>query len=198
MQHLDDYTLFSYSDGELAGHELADVRTHLSGCAACQTRLTQLQATLAQVNAVPDLPLQRDLSGAVVAALKASQQPALAPKLSPAATWALALQALLVLVGLGVAVPLGTEFFQGSLAPATLVNWQSLLTQSQTVVATNLAFNWASAWAGLQTFVNNNQVNIQLPALSLTVGLPLLAAVTVLWLVGNGVLLRGSGRLQRR
>jgi Putative zinc-finger len=195
MHHLEDLTLFSYLDGELDGRVIAETRAHLADCAACQTRLTTLQTMFSEVEALPDLPLTRDLAGAVVAQIKLQQRPVTAPRLSPVAGWALGLQALLALVGLGMAVPLVAEFIQ---VPSALFNWQAVLGQSQSLFTTNFSINWTSMLAGLKTFVESNQVSIQLPTVSLAIMLPLLIAVTGLWLVGNGVLLRQTGRLQRR
>jgi len=194
MKHLEDITLFSYLDGELDGRELAEARAHLAGCAACQTRLATLQAMFSEVEALPDLPLTRDLAGAVVAQLKQQQRPVTAPRLSPVAGWALGLQALLALVGLGVAVPLVAEFVQG---PSALFNWQAVLGQSQALFATIFSVNWTSMLVGLKALVESNQMSVQLPTLSLAILLPLLIGVTGLWVVGNGVLLRQTGRLQR-
>lgn len=197
MQHLEDVTLFSYLDAELDEREAAHVQVHVAGCAVCRTRLAALQATLAEVDALRDLPLARDLAPAIVAKIKAQQRPVIAPRLSPAAGWALGLQGLLVLVGLGVAVPLVAELAQASWGSTMFFAWQTVLTQTQTLVAANFSINWTSAFESLRGFVDHSQAGIQLPSLPLVVVLPVLVAVTGLWVVGNGVLLRGSGRLQR-
>jgi hypothetical protein len=196
MNHLDDLTLFSYLDAALDGREMSGARTHLAKCAFCQARLSAVQTMLAEVDALPDLPLERDLSKAVVATIQAKQHPVAAPKLGRVAGWALAVQALLGLVGVGVAVPLGLELVQAGSLPG--VNWQALINQGQSLIIANFSFNWGQMLAGVQAMVPNNQALIPLPTLSLVVVLPLLLAVTGLWVVGNGVLLRNSNRLQRR
>lgn len=198
MQHLEDITLFGYLDAALDGREMSEARTHLAKCAFCQARLSAVQTMLAEVDALPDLPLERDLSKAVVATIQAKQRPVVTPKLSPAMGWALGLQALLALVGIGIAVPLGLELVQAGSLQAPALAWQTVVAQAQTAFATSFAINWQATFLSWQQLIANSQPQLQLPTLSLVVILPILIAVTGLWVVGNGVLLRGSGGLQRR
>jgi hypothetical protein len=181
MSHLTDLTLNAYVDSDLDPAARREADAHLATCPECAARLAMLHSLVTEIESLPDLPLQRDLSRSVVAALQPKRVPVTKPTLNPAARLVFALQALVALAALAIALP-----FAAQLIPAidlsALANAQSLISDLQSPI-----------------------INLQLPTLdftqlaTLTSGLPTVGittliisaiAITLLWFVGNGLLLR--------
>jgi len=178
MNHITDETLNEYLDNELT--DRAEVELHLSQCADCVARLTALQALFTEIESLPELTLSRSLR-------EASQWDA-APFTRRDAGFALpnwlkltaTLQAALALIIVILAAPLITE-----LLPA-------VQTPSLTDALLQLQSQW-TAWLDLLSVFQLPTLP-QLPALeisSLVLTLTL-AGVSMLWLVGNGLLLRNQ------
>jgi len=179
--HLDDVTLNEYLDVALTPDRRREVEAHLSACAACQSRLEELRMLFATLESLPNVLLEHDLSRNVVAALKPQQLP-----------WPLRLAfvtqaGLVLLLGLALwptlsafATPISTDRFIGPLfsafadsAQALAAQWQAALESARVSIASGL-----------------DSARTLLPA-SFGVGWGAgLAAVALLWLAGNGLLLR--------
>ena len=187
MMHLDEVTLNEYLDAALGPEQRTAVESHLAQCPDCTTRLLGLRALFTELETLPDTALRRDLSPAVITALR-SQLPQ-SPDAVPALRAVFAVQALLALVLLGLALP--------TLMRAT--EWAVVTQLAGRVVA-----DIAGAFTGITSELQALQISLQrfmaasteflrqppLPSLPmLNVGL-CLAAVSLLWLVGNGLLLR--------
>src|SRR6186997_2470507 len=84
--HLTDETLNEWLDAALDDGARQAADAHLAGCGECAGRLETLRSLFAQLDSLPDLPLERDLSGSMVGALAARRHSAAARQ--PArATW---------------------------------------------------------------------------------------------------------------
>ena len=171
MNHITDETLNEYLDNELT--DRAEVESHLSQCADCAARLSALQTLFDEIESLPELTLSRSL-----AALFARRDVGFAlPRwLKLTAT----LQAALALIIVILAAPLITE----------------LLPAVQTPSLTDALLQLQSQWTTWLDMFSTLQIPPlpQLPALeisSLVLTLTL-AGVSVLWLVGNGLLLRNK------
>ncbi len=181
--HLDDTTLNEYLDATLAPPRRAEIVAHLEVCAGCQQRLAELRALFAALEALPDAPLEHDLSPKVAAALKPQRL-----ALPLALRLAFVVQAgLVLLLGLalwptlsGFVTPVPTGPFIDPLVSAFADSAQALAAQWQAALETaqvSLGSGWEAARA-------------LLPG-SLGMGWGAgLAAVALLWLVGNSLLLR--------
>ena len=77
--HLPDQTLNEYLDESLDPAAHPSVEAHLAECRDCAGRLAALRVLFAGLESMADLPLERDLSRAVVSALRQSAAPAAAP-----------------------------------------------------------------------------------------------------------------------
>ncbi len=190
MNHLDDPTLNAYLDSALEPRASAQATEHLAACPECRARLASLQALFAEIEALPDLPLERDLSAQVVLAIKAKSlaRPKLA--LGTGARLALALQLILLIVALGVAAPLALKVPALSQGGLPIANLSTLFIRLETA----LMPLWSSTATVAQGLANTQSFLTQLPALSVVALLPLLVGITLLWLVGNGLLLRHTPR----
>lgn len=195
--HLTDETLNEYLDAALAPADRAAAAAHLAACQSCEARLTALRALFANLEALPAVPLTRDLAPAVLRALPASAPAALPMRNStrrPAMPWlVLAAEALAALLLLAVAWPLITNVFTTAAWPAAFsafaADWLTRLPSLAPAAWLADAQRW------LTTLLPAPAAVFALPALAglapLTIGLAV-AGVAALWLLGNALLLRRS------
>lgn len=185
MNHLDDSTLNAFLDDALDTQAAGSAAAHLAACPQCAARLARLRTTIAEVTALPDLPLGRDLSAGVLAALKTRARPALSPR----ARLAFGLQALAAAAALTAAAPLALALLgdPSALAPALDVSSIVAALSQQLMSGWLGILSAASAWlAG----AGSAPLPAGLPVLSgLALG-GLGAAAGLLFVVGNGLLLR--------
>lgn len=192
--HLDDARLNEYLDGALAPAARAALDAHLAACPDCAARLTQYRALFADLDALPDAPLARDLSATVTARLRPRRETGLRPAL----LWAFAAQAALGAVLLAVAAPL-------ILTPPRLAQFD-LTSQTWAAAARQALTALSAEWSGLQAALAQWWSAVLAPTQFLAasaegwslveIGL-LLGSAAALGLLGNGLLLR-STLLQRR
>jgi len=188
VAHLDDILLNGYLDEALERSARTDVEAHLAHCPDCSTRLIELRTLFADLESLPDLPLERDLTPAVLAVARRKARPQ--PLASPALGLIFALQAVVSIALLGLALPLFAPSFQSfttfqfgeqasilfaNLLATLSASWSALLTSAQ-----NLVSESTSLMQPIQT----------LPFISEAGLMICLSAVFLLWLLGNGLLLR--------
>ncbi len=168
--HLTDEVLNEYLDNETA--ERAQIESHLATCSECAARLTALQALFAELDSLPEVELTHSLASRIT--LHAASPLELPRWLTLTAT----LQAAFALIALVLAAP-----FVMNLLPA-------VETPSFTEILVRLQSQWLTLFT---TFTNYQLPNLptlpplQIPTLTLSLAL---AFASLLWLVGNGLLLR--------
>lgn len=185
--HIDDALLNEYLDAVLAPDRRAEVEAHLAQCSDCAARLSDLRSLFAALEAMPDAPLARDLSVAVIAAFR---RPRLQnPVAHPALRIALAVQAFAALVLLGAAAPFVVRAPQWVAAS----QFGERATSAIATAVTGFTSEWLAAPAAAQRTMSESFEMLRrltLPPLPWqNVGL-CLSAVALLWLLGNGLLLR--------
>ncbi len=170
--HISDVHLNEYLDNETAAR--ARIESHLAECADCTARLTALRALFAELDSLPDAELTRSL------AARFSPTGQLTPQFPRWLTLTATLQAGLALVALVVAAPLVAN----------------LLPAIETPSFTEILIRIQTQWLTLLTWVTNYQLPslpslppLQIPTLTLSLTL---AGASLLWLVGNGLLLRNK------
>jgi anti-sigma factor RsiW len=169
--HVTDAQLNEYLDNETT--ERVQIELHLDSCDECAARLSTLQNLFAEIESLPEVALTRDLAAPFT--LRPSL-PAHVPAWLPLTV---TLQAAFALVALIIAAP-----FVSQLLPA-------LETPSLGNVFIQLQTQWATwldmlAQFQLPTFPT---ISFELSSLYL---ISALAVVSVIWLVGNGLLLRNQ------
>ncbi len=183
--HLSEETLHLYLDGELAPAEHEYVETHLSSCDECESRLESLRGLFETISAVPDRVLSQDLTPAVLAAI----QPAAFPW--TAGRWLAGLQ-------IGVALILFFYSWPRLLARLALIpwdTWSAELAASSTSIASQITLIQASLLEVAQSILNQwtglleAGAGLNAPGASIW---PWAAALGLLWLAINGLLLRPS------
>jgi len=167
--HIPDVELNEYLDNESS--ERAQIEMHLAECMDCALRLSALESLFVELESLPDIELDASL------AARLTPTPSLIPKLPRWLTLTAALQAALALIALIAAAP-----FVMNLLPA-------IETPSFTEIVLQMQSQWLTL---LEPFTNYQLPAFSLPPLqipTLTLSL-VLAGASLLWLVGNGLLLR--------
>ncbi len=175
--HPDPLVLQSYVDGELSQEDSLALETHLGDCAACARLVAESRALVMQIRALPDTPLRRDLSGPIEARLRR-------PRTSRGLLWAAALELAAGLAIVAWAWPLA-ERSARTLLP--------LIQDVGLTAVRSLLSSWADPAQALLAPLGQAlrfDLAVRLPSLNLAQMGTVVAAVAVLWAVGNIVLLR--------
>ena len=174
--HLTDDQLNEYLDNETA--QRAEIETHLDSCDECAARLSTLQALFADLDSLPEVELSTNI------ATRFSPRPSLNPSFPRWLTLTASLQAAAALVALIVAIP----FFS------------IMIPQIETPSFTTGLFELQSLWTSWLDALSNYQLPISqfpnLPAypVELSSLFIALAIVSIVWIFGNGLLLRNQNR----
>jgi anti-sigma factor RsiW len=176
MKHLSNEQLNEYLDHE--SQDRTQIESHLAVCDECGARLAALQALFSELDSLPDAALAVDLAPAVIQRVGGS---AVLPKWL---TLTVFLQAALALVILLIATPFVIEFASVSLPLLQVPSIPEVLLPLQS--------QWMSWLDTLATFQMPVLPAIPTPQFSsMVIGLTL-AAASIFWLVGNGLLLRNQ------
>jgi hypothetical protein len=196
MTHLTNDTLNAYLDHALTPATRAEAEAHLATCTSCTAQLSTLRAIFASLEALPEIPLSRDLSASVVASIRPARTPSTRPVINPVMRVALAFQLLLALVALAIAVPFVAQI---TAALPTLSSFNLANTSLQWLTSTYQTFTTSFRPETLIPTTDLTSLFTQIPTLQLSTAIIVLSltAVTLLWFVGNGLLLRSASRTQR-
>jgi hypothetical protein len=196
MTHLTDDTFNAYIDRALTPAALAEAEAHLATCVSCATQLNTLRVVFASIEALPEVPLSRDLSAAVIASIKPARTPSTRPVINPVMRVALVFQFLLALVALAIAVPFVAQI---TAALPALSSFNLANTGLQWLTSTYQTFTTSFRPETLIPTTDLTSLFTQIPTLQLSTAIIVLSltAVTILWFVGNGLLLRSASRTQR-
>ncbi|MBI5945386.1 MAG: hypothetical protein HY864_13545 [Chloroflexi bacterium] len=176
--HVTDVQLNEYLDNETA--ERAEIEMHLSSCDECAARLSTLQNVFTELDSLPELALTKSLSEASPwDAAPFTPRPSLPAQLPKFLTLTAILQTAFAIVAAVIAAP-----FMASLLP--ILEMPSFAT-----MFINLQSQWVALLDQLSTF-HFQPVTFNLPTLEMTSLLFTLAGVSVLWILGNGLLLRNQ------
>ncbi|HEY2979882.1 MAG TPA: zf-HC2 domain-containing protein [Anaerolineales bacterium] len=179
--HLSDEQLNEYLDQALTAEARAAAVAHLAACADCSARLTALQGLFAAIESLPEQALSRDLGGSVVHALRHSFQSQRGEGLPRWIRLTAGLQAALAVIVLVSAAPILQEVISPILTAYKWPSLAELLLQFQT--------QWTAWTQSIAAFTPP-----ALPALSVDISTLALTSVAIsaflLWVVGNGLLLR--------
>jgi hypothetical protein len=170
--HLTETQLNEYLDNEST--ESAQIESHLLVCSECATRLSEMQLLFDELESLPELELSRDLSTRFVTS------GGLIPQLPRWLTLTVTLQAVFALIALIVAIP-----FIAAFIPQIDVT-------SLTTPLFEIQFVWNTWLDSLSTF--QLPTIPELPIIEVSSLLIAVAGIFVLWVFGNGLLLRNQNR----
>ena len=170
--HLTDEQLNEYLDE--ATTERVQIEAHLSSCDECAARLSTLQNLFIELDSLPELELTRDFAAPF------TLRPILPAQLPKFLTLTAFLQAAVALAALIIAIPFVS----------------ALLPQIEPPSFTKIFFQIQSQWTvwldQLSTLALPTFQPINLPTFEMSSLLFTLAGVSVLWILGNGLLLRNQ------
>jgi anti-sigma factor RsiW len=181
--HFDDFDLNEYLDGQGSPAWREGLALHLSGCGDCQGRLDRLETTLAKIVSLPEVELDRDLSPAVVDALRSRKRSRASGR------WLLAGQATLALVLL---------YFSRSMIVGLLPAGLEALSVDFGLLADSANIAILTAAASAASFAENTASILaetidQIPSFQAGINLWVLAAAAgILWLAVHAGLLRSD------
>lgn len=173
--HLSDELLNEYLDQALTPQARDEAVRHLAACADCAARLAALQALFADIESLPEVALSRSLAAPVTRLLRGRRALPRWIRLTAVLESALAAAAVLL------AAPVLSEFLASL---STQYEWPSvaeMLLQFQV--------EWTAWLATLPEFTLPELPTLSLEVSSLALTLTGLAAF-LMWVVGNGLLLR--------
>jgi anti-sigma factor RsiW len=176
MNHLSEEQLNEYLDHESA--DRVQIELHVSSCDECAARLAMLQTLFTELEELPELALPRDLAAPVMRRVGW-------PGVLPAwLTLTLAVQSALAIITALIAAPFMIEFASQSMPVLQLPGITETFLQFQT------------QWMAWQETISSFQMPVlpPIPTLQLSSLLILstLTGASILWLVGNGLLLRNQ------
>ena len=170
--HLTDDQLNEYLDEST--NERVQIEAHLSSCDECAARLSTLQNLFTELDSLPELELTRELAAPF------TLRPSLPAQLPKFLTLTAFLQAAVALAALIIAIPFVS----------------ALLPQIEPPSFTKIFFQIQSQWTvwldQLSTLALPTFQPINLPTFEMSSLLFTLAGVSVLWILGNGLLLRNQ------
>jgi len=176
MNHLTDELLNEYLDNELA--DSTQVETHLAECADCVGRLAAFQALFTELDSLPEVTLSKSLAAPFT---RGSSLPAALPR---SLCLTVTLQAALAVIAIILAAPFVTEFVSPYLVIVQMPSFTEIFIQAQSQWTT-----WLDALSAFQTPTMPEIPVVELSGLIIAITL---AGVSILWLVGNGLLLRNQ------
>lgn len=176
MNHLTDELLNEYLDNEIA--DRTQVERHLSECADCAARLAGLEALFAELDSLPEVELSRSL------AARFNPNPSLPAALPRSLRLAVTLQAALAVLAIIVAAPFVMELASPYLVTMRMPSFTEIIVQAQLQWTT-----WLDILSTLQIPTLPEIPVIEMSGLYIALTL---AGVSMLWLVGNGLLLRNQ------
>jgi hypothetical protein len=170
--HLTDEQLNEYLDNETT--DRTQIELHLSSCADCAARLSTLQDLFAEIESLSELELTRPIAS----------RPPLPTSVPRSLTLTVILQAALALVTIIVAAPFVMQFISPYLANVPAPSLADVLVQIQT--------QWM-LWLDALSTVQMPAIP-EIPVVEISGLFMMLAIIVVslLWLIGNGLLLRNQ------
>ncbi|MFN8411063.1 MAG: hypothetical protein U0Z26_01610 [Anaerolineales bacterium] len=176
MKHLSEEQLNEYLDHESQEREL--IEAHLSTCDECVARLNSLQAVFTELDSLPELAFTRDLATPVTRRLS------LPNSLPTWLTLTIGLQATLAVLVAFIVAPIFVDFTAFKIPAIPMPSFATILIQVQSY--------WNTWLDTLSKFHIPTMPQFPVFELSSLFIMLTIAGAFMLWLVGNGLLLRNQ------
>ncbi len=190
--HLADDGLFEYLDQELSPESRQKIETTLAECAECQERLLEIRRLFGEIESLEAIDLERDLVSAVMVRVPGETGFRTLPNLSAS----LSLQSLVAVLILAASLP-------ALLQQASITELAEMVQDNNRLLLETLQGGLAAVMeivtqlrVGLEAVLSET-VALQTGPIELVLILPLLISTGLLWLVGNGILLRNLSSRRR-
>ncbi len=190
--HLADDGLFEYLDQELSPESRQKIESTLAECAECQERLLEIRRLFGEIESLEAIDLERDLVSAVMERVPGETGFRTLPNLSAS----LSLQSLVAVLILAASLP-------ALLQQASITELAGMVQDNNRLLLETLQGGLAAVMEivtqlriGLEAVLSET-VALQTGPIELVLILPLLISTGLLWLVGNGILLRNLSSRRR-
>ena len=174
--HLTDEQLNEYLDHE--ANDRVQIELHLATCEECSARLMALRDLFSEIASLPDVGLSPEF------AMRFTQSPGSSTTLPPSLALTMTLQAVLTVVAIVVAAPFVMQFVSSNSLAFSLPSFVDVIMhlQSQWIA-------WLDTLSTL-TFPPIPEIPVvNMSGLYLTL---MILGVSLLWLIGNGLLLKNQ------
>ena len=184
QDHIPEAQLHAYLDSALDEGERIRIDAHISACQECHQELENIKALFAEIESMPEIQLEIDLAPIVTAAIKRPYQITTRWKL------AISAQTIIALIVLGISWSMmNVEFL---LPQIPTISFDLQATVAEINITINSFFN-SLVKSITELFQNSGGlVEDSSPTISTIYLLPLAISATLLWLVGNRVLLNNT------
>ncbi len=190
--HLADDGLFEYLDQELSPESRQKIESTLAECAECQERLLEIRRLFGEIESLEAIDLERDLVSAVMVRVPGETGFRTLPNLSAS----LSLQSLVAVLILAASLP-------ALLQQASITELAGMVQDNNRLLLETLQGGLAAVMeivtqlrVGLEAVLSETAA-LQTGPIELVLILPLLISTGLLWLVGNGILLRNLSSRRR-
>jgi len=181
--HLTEEELNEYLDNEIQDRQRVEL--HLSACKECAATLATLQALFAEIESLPELALTRNISEAPLwGAAPFMGDRNLHTSLPRSLHLAVTLQASIAVLAIILAAPFAIEFVSPYLTNLPAPSFTDILIQIQ-----SQWMSWLDVLSNFRLPTTPQIPAINLSSLAITF---MLVVVSMLWLIGNGLLLRNQ------
>jgi hypothetical protein len=170
--HLTDEQLNEYLDHET--DDPAQIELHVSTCEDCFARLQALQELFSEIESLPELELEF--------AARFAPGPSRSARLPRSLTLTMIVQAALAFAAIIIAAPLVMQSLSPYIAGFSAPSFADMFLQLQS--------QWTAWLEALSTLSFPALPQIPVPNLSSLVMMFIVLGVSLLWLIGNGLLLR--------
>ena len=182
--HIQESQYHEYLDEALDEVSQKEFEMHVNKCQECRKELTELRQLFMMIESVPESSLRVDLSSNILDAIR--RPTSYSRRLKLAIAFQLAVAFTLIVIAWPI-LNTWSEYFEIPLISLDIKPLFNGLIDQVTLHTTNLS-------AYLNTFINNlttSSMQFQMEEFSVFV-MPLMGFATLLWIFGNGILLRRS------
>jgi hypothetical protein len=170
QNHISNNTLQAYLDQELDTPDSREVKEHLEGCESCQKTYKNLENTIQQLAALPEIDLDINLDSLIIDHLRSDK------RIQRGITWTLILEAL----GAGTIIGMLIPAIRAAGWLPDLLDTPNKIQAAINIFFTQLASSWLVWWAGIQMQLDKLSESFfsggRLPVLELSPWILILAA----------------------
>ena len=183
--HPDITSLHEYLDDAIDPVGRNEVESHIADCSQCSEKLQELRELFYSLESLPDLPLERDLAHAVVTAIR--------PRLRFSRDYIFSIAAQSLVFGLLLIIVWPSISIEISELVVSITNIHLPAGAIENLI--NVLRQWSTVLDNTTEIVSRGLVALGKPptfSWPLLDGWLIIGATVIIWLAGNGLLLRGS------
>lgn len=181
--HLDETALHEYLDDVLDPAQRCEVEAHIVDCPLCSHRLQELRELFISLASLVDVPVERDLVPSVMASIRSRK------RLFPGLNLAIAVQILT----LGLLLLVAWPYISASISEIVASLLPTRFTAEAIDVFANVSRIWSAVLDSVTGLASRSLDNFRdMPVFSWPMldGWLMVGVIAIIWLVGNGLLLR--------